>query len=191
MPPILRYGLPKNLLDWAEAHRQRLAPPVCNAALFPDGDYIVNVVGGPNTRTDFHDNPTEEIFYQLQGNAYLHLWERGRFERVDLKAGDVFLMPAHVQHSPQRPEAGLCLLVERRRPAGQPDSFHWYCAHCAALVWSASQQLASLVDDLPVIFRRFQALDAAERVCPQCGTQHPGADYASWHAQLRAAPAPA
>ena len=76
------------------------------------------MVGGPNTRTDFHDNPTEEIFYQIQGNAYLNVWDRGQFERVDIKEGELFLLPAHVIHSPQRPEPGLCLLVELVRARG-------------------------------------------------------------------------
>jgi 3-hydroxyanthranilate 3,4-dioxygenase len=114
----LQYGLPLNLLDWAERNKAELKPPVCNAAIWPDGNYIINMVGGPNTRTDFHDNPTEEIFYQLKGNAYLNIWDRGRFERIDLHEGDVFLLPAHVIHSPQRPEPGLCFLVEQPRPQG-------------------------------------------------------------------------
>ena len=53
----------------------------------------------------------------LRGNARLLLWDRGRFETVDLKEGDIFLLPAHVRHSPQRPEPGsLCTVIERSRP---------------------------------------------------------------------------
>ena len=88
-----KYGLPKNLMGWVEQNHSRLKPPVCNAALFPDGDYIINMVGGGNTRTDFHDNPTEEIFYQLRGTAYLDVWDNGRFDRIDLKEGDEVLLP--------------------------------------------------------------------------------------------------
>jgi 3-hydroxyanthranilate 3,4-dioxygenase len=180
----LRYGLPRNLMDVADQIKDRLKPPVCNAALFPDGNYIINLVGGPNTRTDFHDNPTEEIFYQLKGNAYVNIWDRGKYERIDFREGDVFLMPAHVQHSPQRPEPGLCFLVELVRPKGHLDSLQWYCAHCGHLVWRAEQQMTDLVVDLPVIYQRFYDLSDAERVCSQCGTQHPGKDYSRWHAQL-------
>lgn len=182
----LQYGLPRNLLDWAEAHRDRLKPPVCNAAVFPDGNYIINVVGGPNTRTDFHDNPTEEIFLQLKGNAYLNIWDRGRFERVDIKEGDIFLLPAHVIHSPQRPEPGLCFLVELVRPQGAHDALQWYCPKCATEVWKASKQLESLVDDLPKIYDMFYARTDEERRCPPCGTVHPGKDYAAWHALRQA-----
>ena len=180
----LQYGHPKSLMGWVDSNRHKLAPPVCNAAIFEDGNYIINMVGGPNTRTDFHDNPTEEIFYQLKGNAYLNIWDRGKFDRIDIKEGEIFLLPAHVIHSPQRPEPGLCLLIELQRPLGQHDALQWYCAHCASVVWRATKQLESLVDDLPMVYRMFYALSDEERRCSHCGTQHPGADYAAWHQQL-------
>lgn len=181
----LKYGKPQNLMQWAETNGARLKPPVCNAAIFPDGNYIINMVGGPNGRSDFHDNPTEEIFHQIKGNAYLNVWDRGQFERIDLHEGDIFLLPAHLQHSPQRPEPGLCFLVEMVRPQGARDSLQWYCADCGTLVWRAEKQLESLVDDLPAIYQQFYALLDAERVCPACGLQHPGRDYHAWHAQLK------
>jgi 3-hydroxyanthranilate 3,4-dioxygenase len=177
----LQYGAPQSLLGWAEINHSQLKPPVCNAAIFSDGNYIINMVGGPNSRTDFHDNPTEEIFYQLKGNAYLNIWDNGHFDRIDIKEGEIFLLPAHVIHSPQRPEPGLCLLVELPRPQGQQDSLQWYCPKCATLVWRAAKQLDSLVDDLPKIYQQFYATSEAERLCPNCGTLHPGQDYAAWH----------
>lgn len=183
----LTYGLPRNLMAWAEANRGALAPPVCNAAIFPDGNYIVNMVGGPNTRTDFHDNPTEEIFLQLKGDAYLEIWDRGRFERIDIREGDVFLLPAHVIHSPQRPEPGLCLLVEMVRPKGLLDALQWHCGRCASLVWRAETQMTNLVADLPAIYEVFYAKSEEERRCPTCGTVHPGRDHAAWQAQRASA----
>jgi len=181
----LQYGLPLNLMQWAEDNKARLKPPVNNAAIFPDGNYIVNMVGGPNARTDFHDNPTEEIFYQIKGNAYLNIWDRGRFDRIDIKEGQLFLLPAHVIHSPQRPEPGLCLLIELTRPQGHHDALQWYCGKCATQVWRAEKQLESLVDDLPAIYQIFYALSDEERRCPNCGTVHPGKDYAAWHQHLQ------
>ncbi len=183
----LKYGLPTSLLGWAETHRAELAPPVCNASIFPDGNYIINMVGGPNTRTDFHDNPTEEIFLQLKGSAYLIIWDRGKFERIEIREGDVFLLPAHIIHSPQRPEPGLCFLVEMVRPLGSLDALQWYCAKCATLVWRAETQLTSLVDDLPKVYDIFYAKPEAERRCPSCGAIHPGRDHSTWHAQMNAA----
>ena len=60
-----------NLQKWIDDHRQALKPPVGNAQIFTDTDFIVTVVGGPNQRTDYHDDPFEEFFYQLKGNMVL------------------------------------------------------------------------------------------------------------------------
>lgn len=176
----LKYGLPKQLVQWSEENLALLKPPVANASVFNDGNYIINVVGGPNYRSDFHDNPYEEIFYQIHGNAHIIVWDRGQFERINLNAGDVFLLPAHVKHSPQRQEKGLCFLVELPRPQGFLDKFSWYCANCAGLVYEASGQLTNLVEDLPIMFKQFYNSDDKSRICNQCGTVHPGRKASEW-----------
>lgn len=182
----LKYGLPKNLMRWVDDHSAQLAPPVCNAAIFADGNYIINMVGGGNQRTDFHDNSTEEIFYQVRGEASLLVYDRGKFDRIRLKEGDIWLQPPHLLHSPQRPDPdSRCLLIELPRPKGALDGLAWYCAHCGTQIWRGEKQLESLVDDLPKMYAQFYALTAEERVCPQCGTQHPGKDFTIWHRQLR------
>ncbi len=185
----LKYGLPKQLETWSADNLAMLKPPVGNASVFADGNYIINVVGGPNYRTDFHDNPFEEIFYQLQGDAHIIIWDRGQFERIDLKEGDVFLLPAHVQHSPQRPVKGLCFLVELPRPAHLHDHLRWYCAHCASLVFETDEHLTDLVKDLPVMYRRFYDLEDQARRCPQCGEVHPGRQASAWLEALKSSKA--
>ncbi|MDO4249033.1 MAG: 3-hydroxyanthranilate 3,4-dioxygenase [Neisseria sp.] len=181
----LKYGLPKQLISWSEENLALLKPPVANAAVFPDGDYIINVVGGPNFRSDFHDNPTEEIFYQIHGHAHILVWDRGRFERIDLNPGDVFLLPAHLQHSPQRHEKGLCFLVERPRPEDKHDHVRWYCSDCATLIYDGGGQMTDLVADLPAMFDRFYATSDQERTCPQCGKVHPGHKASEWLEALK------
>lgn len=181
----LKHGLPKQLVSWSEDNLAQLKPPVANASVFEDGNYIINVVGGPNYRSDFHTNPFEEIFYQIQGDAHLLIWDRGQFERINLTAGDVFLLPAGVKHSPQRPEKGLCFLVELPRPVGFLDSFGWYCADCAGLVFEASAQLTNLVEDLPIMYQQFYTLDDAARTCGQCGAVHPGRKASAWLETLK------
>ena len=149
------------------------------------------MVGGPNQRTDFHDDPYEEYFHQFRGNAHVLVLDRGKFERIDLKEGDIFLLPAHVRHSPQRPEEGsLCTVIERARPAGVLDAFEWYCAKCATLVNRSEVQLQSIVEDLPRVFKTFYESPEAARTCAHCGTVHAGRDWAAWHA-LRAGLNPA
>lgn len=173
---MLTYGAPFNFQKWLKDNDHLLKPPVGNQQIWQDADFIVTVVGGPNERTDFHDDPFEEFFYQFKGNAYLNIMNEGKVERVDLKEGDMFLLPPHVRHSPQRPEPdSRCLVIERQRPLNVLDAFEWYCLNCNHLVHRVEVQLKSIVKDLPPLFDRFYA-DASLRVCPQCQTVHPGKD---------------
>ncbi|KQP03816.1 3-hydroxyanthranilate 3,4-dioxygenase [Pseudorhodoferax sp. Leaf265] len=182
---MLRYGRPFNFPRWIDDNAHLLKPPVGNQQIWQDSDLLVTVVGGPNRRSDFHDDPLEEFFYQFKGHAHLLIADRGRFERVDLKEGDIFLMAPHVLHSPQRPEAGsLCLVVERQRPASLQDAFEWRCACCGETVLRQTLQLHSIVTDLPPAYERFYASSTAERTCPRCGEVHPGRDATAWHRAL-------
>ena len=179
------YGAPLNFNKWVADHADRLKPPVGNQQIWPKSDLICTVVGGPNQRTDFHVDPYEEYFHQFKGNASLLIADRGQFERIHLREGDVFLLPAFVRHSPQRPEAGsLCTVIERSRPKGVIDAFEWYCAHCGTLVARREVQLESIVEDLPKAFASFYDTPETERVCPDCGTLHPGRNWQAWHAML-------
>jgi len=156
---------------------------VGNQQVWKDGDFIVTVVAGPNQRTDFHDDPLEEFFYQFKGNASLMVWDNGHFDRITLKEGDIFLLPPHLRHSPQRPEPGsLCLVIERTRPAGMVEGFEWYCAHCGTRVHRTEVQLQSIVEDLPRVYNQFYDSAETARTCPQCGQIHPGRDWKQWHA---------
>ena len=39
-----------------------------NAVVYRDTDFIIMVVGGPNARHDYHDDPYEEFFYQIRAS---------------------------------------------------------------------------------------------------------------------------
>ena len=163
-----------NFKQWIDEHRHLLKPPVGNAQIWENTDFVVTIVGGPNQRTDFHDDPFEEFFYQIEGNMILRTIQDGTIVDVPIREGEIFLLPPHVRHSPQRPEAGsIGLVIERRRPEGDIDAIEWYCFNCASLVYRGEVQLKSLVNDLPPIFERFYG-DATLRTCQACGTVHPG-----------------
>ncbi|HVE49057.1 MAG TPA: 3-hydroxyanthranilate 3,4-dioxygenase [Casimicrobiaceae bacterium] len=184
----MTYGPPLDFRKWIADHADRLKPPVGNQQVWQDSDLIVTVVGGPNQRTDFHDDPLEEFFYQMTGNASILVLDRGRIERVALNEGAIFLLPGHVRHSPQRPEAGSrCLVIERARPPGEIDAFEWYCAACATRVHRAEIQLQSIVTDLPKVFEAFYSGGEEARRCNACGTIHPGRDWQAWHQSLKEA----
>jgi 3-hydroxyanthranilate 3,4-dioxygenase len=165
---------PFNFPHWIDEHSHLLKPPVGNKLLFEEAGMIVQVVGGPNQRVDFHDDPAEEFFYQLRGDMVLKLWEGGRVHDVPIRAGEVFLLPPHLRHSPQRPMPGsVGLVVESPRPSGEKDGFEWFCFECGALVHRVEIALADAVKDLPPLFAAFYA-DEEARTCRGCGSLHPG-----------------
>lgn len=166
---------PFNFQRWIDENQHLLKPPVGNKQLFdtPTG-MVVMMVGGPNMRVDFHDDPVEEFFYQLKDDMLLKLIEDDRIIDVPIREGEVFLLPPHVRHSPQRPvEGSIGLVVEGTRQPEDKDGFEWYCFNCEAKVHRVEVTLTDIVKDLPPLFDAFYA-DEAQRTCSKCGTVHPG-----------------
>jgi 3-hydroxyanthranilate 3,4-dioxygenase len=162
-----------NFQQWITANADLLNPPVSNKKVFEDGDMTVQVVGGPNQRSDYHDDPVEEFFYQLKGDMILKVADNGAFYDIPIREGEVFLLPAHVPHSPQRPQPGsIGLVVEAARPNAL-DGFNWYCFACGALVHRIEVKVEHVVRDLPPLYEAFYADEKARR-CPNCGAIHPG-----------------
>ena len=164
-----------NFQQWIDANKDKLKPPVGNVQVWEDGEMMVTVVGGPNRRRDFHDDPAEELFYQLKGGIVLRLIEEQGKPPVEvpIREGDIFLLPKHVRHSPQRGPDTIGVVIEMPRPEGSLDAFEWYCPNCHSLVHRAEVRLKSLVRDLPPIFDKFNSNEELRR-CKKCGTVHPG-----------------
>jgi 3-hydroxyanthranilate 3,4-dioxygenase len=163
-----------NFQKWIDEHQHLLKPPVGNQQVWKNADLMVTVVGGPNSRTDYHDDPVEEFFYQLKGDMVLKVVDHGAFYDVPIREGEIFLLPPHVRHSPQRPQVGsIALVVEAKRPPGALDAFEWYCFECTELVHRVEVQLNSIVEDLPPLYETFYKSEKL-RTCPKCGSLHPG-----------------
>jgi 3-hydroxyanthranilate 3,4-dioxygenase len=170
----MRFGQPFALDAWLDKNRDQLKPPVSNKLLFEEPGMIAQIIGGPNTRVDFHDDPVQEFFYQLKGDMILKVVEDGDIKDVRIREGDVFMLPAHVPHSPQRPVPGsIGLVVESPRMAGMYDGFEWYCFECKTRVHRVEVPLNNIVTDLPPLYEAFHQ-DEAARTCKNCGTLHPG-----------------
>jgi 3-hydroxyanthranilate 3,4-dioxygenase len=165
---------PLNLGRWIDANAPLLKPPVSNKLLFEQTGMVVQIVGGPNSRVDFHDDPVEELFYQIRGHMVLKIAEAGCIRDVPIREGEMFLLPARVRHSPQRPMPGsIGLVVEGTRQPADRDGFEWFCFECGSLVHRVEIFLKNIVTDLPPLFDAFYA-DQTARTCKKCGAVHPG-----------------
>ena len=158
-----------NFRQWIDANRALLKPPVGNKRVFRDGDFIIMVVGGPNARKDFHVDPGQEFFYQLEGDMVLKTIQDGRQVDLPIRAGEVLLIPPGLPHSPQRPASTVGLVIERARRAGELDGFQWYCERCGHRLYEEFFPLTDIEKQFPPVFERFFS-NLQKRTCARCGT---------------------
>jgi 3-hydroxyanthranilate 3,4-dioxygenase len=160
---------PFNLQAWIDEHRNELKPPVGNRNLYKDaGDYIVMIVAGPNARKDYHYNETEELFYQLEGDITVKIQEDGEPVEIEIKEGEMFLLPAKIPHSPIRSEGSIGLVIECKRTSEERDGLLWYCDICNSPLHSTFFPLKDVEQDFLPRFREYYASEEM-RTCQQCG----------------------
>ena len=159
---------PLNFKAWIEENRHLLKPPVGNKCVWKDGDFIVMVVGGPNSRKDYHYNETPEFFYQIEGDIVLKIIDNGEPKDVHIKEGDIYLLPPKVPHSPQRGANTVGLVIEYKRAKGMKDALLWFCENCTTKLYEEDFTLQNIETDLPVIFDKYYG-DDTKRKCPNCG----------------------
>ncbi len=160
-----------NFQQWIDANRHLLKPPVGNKCIV-DGDFIVMVVGGPNSRTDYHWDEGPEFFYQVEGEMVLKVQDEGRARDIPIRAGEMFYLPPRTPHSPQRMPDSIGLVVERRRLPHEKDGLLWYCEKCNHKLFEEYFTLESIETDFPPVFERFYASREA-RTCDACGHLNP------------------
>ena len=113
-----------NLQRWIHEHRDGLKPPVGAERVWKDSQFLIMIIGGPNARRDFHVDPSDEFFYQLEGDIVLEYIDgTGKRRAATIREGDVLLMPANTPHSPQRPANTVGLVVERVRGADEREGY--------------------------------------------------------------------
>ncbi len=166
---------PFNFQQWIDDHRHLLKPPVCNKQVFEQDDFIVMVVGGPNGRRDFHYDEGPELFYQLEGEMLLKTIQEGKPVDYPIKAGEIFLLPPKVAHSPVRFENSVGLVVERKRLPEEQDGLMWFCESCHDKLYEEYFHLTNIEKDFLPVFDRFIASEE-HRTCKSCGAVMPASN---------------
>jgi 3-hydroxyanthranilate 3,4-dioxygenase len=164
--------MPFNLNAWIDEHRDALKPPVCNRQVFDEDDFIVMIVGGPNSRRDYHVDEGPELFYQIEGDMLLQVIDDGRRRDITIREGDMLLLPPRVPHSPQRFVDTVGLVVERKRLPHELDGFMWFCDECDNKLYEEHVYVDDIVAQLPPIFDRFYSSEKNRR-CDECGVVAP------------------
>lgn len=161
---------PFNFKKWIDDNRHLLKPPVGNKQVYLENeDFIIMVVGGPNSRKDYHYNEGEEFFYQIEGDIVLKIIEDGKPVDVQIKEGEIFLLPPKVPHSPRRPANTIGLVIERYRKEGERDGFIWHCENCGEKLYEEYADVTDIVNQLPPIMERFWS-NPEHTTCKNCGT---------------------
>lgn len=157
------------LKDWIKDNRHLLKPPVGNKCIWPQQDFIVMAVGGPNERTDFHVNRGDEFFYQVEGNMVLKIrTDDGKFKDIKINEGDIYLLPGGTPHSPQRPANSVGIVIERRRREDEMDGLQWFCESCGTKLYEEFFKLVNIETQFKAVFDRYYY--SVHTKCPTCST---------------------
>ncbi len=161
---------PFNIHQWIEENKDLLKPPVGNKNIYKEsGDYIVMMVGGPNARKDYHYNETEELFYQFKGDIVVGIQEEGKAVDIEIKEGEMFLLPAKVPHQPRRGEGSVGLVIEvKRNDRPIQDGLMWFCEKCNTKLYEDYFVLNNIELDFLPRFRHFYGSQEL-RTCKCCG----------------------
>ena len=160
---------PFNLSKWIEETRHLLKPPVGNKNLYIEAeDFIVMIVAGPNARKDYHYNETEELFYQIEGDIVVKTQQNGKMVEVQIKEGEMFLLPPKIPHSPVRSEGSIGLVIERKRNKKDKDGLMWFSDTANELLYEEYFHLTNIETDFLPVFKRFYT-DEKLRTCPKTG----------------------
>ena len=159
--------LPFNFKKWIDENRHLLKPPVNNKVVYKDSEFIVMVVGGPNSRKDYHYNESEEFFYQLEGDVAVQVQMDGKATEVPIKEGEIFLLPPKIPHNPKRGPNTVGLVVERKRRDSEKDGLLWFCEKCNHKLHEVYFPLTDITTQFQTEFKRFYE-DKNLRTCKKC-----------------------
>ena len=155
-----------------EENAHLLKPPINNHLIYND-PLTVQIVGGPNARTDYHINSTPEFFYQHTGRMLLKTIEHAdtpsqRFKDIYIDEGSLFLLPGNTPHNPVRFADTVGVVLELPRPEGSEDRLRWYCQSCGEKVYETAFFCTDLGTQIKSAVQAFEK-DVQARTCGGCG----------------------
>ena len=161
---------PFNLKKWIEENRNLLQPPVGNKNLYVESeDYVIMIVGGPNARKDYHFNETEEWFFQIEGSVMIGVQEDGKAIDIEVKEGEMFLLPPRTPHQPRRGEGTVGIVIEVKRAERElKDGLLWFCEKCNQPLHETYFVLENIEKDFLPRFKEFYGNEEM-RTCKSCG----------------------
>src|SRR2546422_584960 len=164
---------PVHLMGWIEEHKQLFSGPVANKEVFPESEFIYQIVRGPNARNDFHIDPGDEIFYQLKGDITVRcIDEAGKARDVKVREGEVMLCRAGTPHCPIRPADTWGLVIERKRRSDELDRLAWFCERRGGKLHEATLSCADIEVELREGIQKVNA-SPAPPARPSCRAQPP------------------
>ena len=159
------------LKEWVEENKEKLKPPTAAITVLRNEKYMVTIVGGPNSRTDFHVNQGAEFFYQLKGNMILAVQENQKTREIKIKEGEIYLLPPMIPHAPQRIKNTVGLVIESIRQPNELDTFQWYCQKCNHLLFEKSAYIEVMERDMPLVFDAYY-MNKHNQICNKCGNKN-------------------
>ena len=129
---------------------------------------VLQIVGGPNARSDYHINETAEWFYQYKGSMLLKVVDEGNFREIPIREGEMFLLPPNTPHNPVRFADTVGIVLEQPRPTESQDKLRWYCQNCGEIVNEEAFHCRDLGTQIKEAVNAFKASDE-KRKCRNCG----------------------
>ena len=161
---------PINFKKWIDEHRHLLKPPVGNQQIWEDREFMVTVVGGPNSRKDYHVNHGEEFFHQIEGDMILQDHGKG-------KAGRYSHSGRRDSSSAWRRAPFSTAAGGNSRPGHRAQAISeregWFCLVLSEVrekLYEEFVEVKNLVTDLLPVFDRFYG-SSENSTCKRCGTQ--------------------
>ena len=159
---------PFNLHSWVEENRHLLKPPVGNSRIWRTGNSSSWSSADPTQRSDYHINPGEELFYQIEGDIVFKIIEDGKPRDIPIKQGEH--VPAAGRRAALAATAGEHHRPRRRASESSSQEHHlrWYCRNCGGVVHDFTFRPADIGKQIKAALAEFNGNEAL-RTCKACG----------------------